>query len=150
MIWLVLIISLILRLISINQSLWLDEAINVNNVASLDLKSLIGSYALSDFHPPLYHIILKGWALIFGVSEITARLPSVLFGIGTVFTTYLIGLKLFEKKTALIAATLISTAPLAIYYSQEARMYSLAAFLASLTVYFLFHSFPGLLFFQNK
>ena len=136
MIWLVLIISLILRLISINQSLWLDEAINVNNVASLDLKSLIGSYALSDFHPPLYHIILKGWALIFGVSEITARLPSVLFGIGTVFTTYLIGLKLFEKKTALIAATLISTAPLAIYYSQEARMYSLAAFLASLTVYF--------------
>lgn len=136
MIVVIIIISLVLRLISINQSLWLDEAINVNNASSLDLKSLIFNYSLSDFHPPLFHIILKIWTDFFGNSEIAVRIPSVIFGVLTVLVIYLIGKKLFEKKTALVAATLLATAPLHIYYSQEARMYALAALCASTSVYF--------------
>lgn len=143
MILIILAVALILRMISINQSLWLDEAINVNNAKILDFKSLVLNYSLGDFHPPLYHVVLKSWMLMFGTSEISVRLPSVIFGIVTVYVTYLIGkklfaekLSLFEEKTALIAAALMATAPLHIYYSQEARMYSLAAMLASLSVYF--------------
>ncbi|MBI2327780.1 glycosyltransferase family 39 protein [Candidatus Curtissbacteria bacterium] len=136
MIWLILLTAFILRLVSINQSLWLDEAININNAASLDLKSLVLNYSLGDFHPPLFHILLRGWILLFGTSEIATRIPSVILGVFTVYLTYLIGQKLFERKTALIAATLMATAPLAIYYSQEARMYMLAAALASLSTYF--------------
>lgn len=136
MIWLILIIAAALRLIGANQSLWLDEAINVNNAAGLSLKSLIANYSLSDFHPPLWHVILHSWIKIFGSSEIAVRLPSVILGIATVWMIFLIGKKLFEEKTALIAATLMATAPLHIYYSGEARMYVLAAFLASLSVYF--------------
>ena len=136
MIYLVLVVALILRLIALNQSLWLDEAINVNVARSLSFKSLIFNYSLGDFHPPLYHLILRTWILFFGSSEISVRIPSVLLGIGTVFVTYLIGKKLFENKTALIATMLIATSPLSIYYSQEARMYMLAAFLATLSCYF--------------
>jgi mannosyltransferase len=136
MVWLILVIAFFLRFIAINQSFWLDEAINVNNAANLSLKSLVLDYSLSDFHPPLFHILLRGWILLFGSSEIAVRMPSLIFGIGTVFVTYLIGKKLFEGKTALIAATLLATAPLHVYYSQEARMYMLAAFLTSLSVYF--------------
>lgn len=136
MIWLVSIIALILRLIVLNQSLWLDEAINVNNARALDLKSLALAYSLHDFHPPLYHILLRGWILLFGSSEIAVRIPSIIFGVITVYLTYLIGKKLFEEKTALIGATLMATAPLHIYYSQEARMYALAAALATLSAYF--------------
>jgi uncharacterized membrane protein len=91
---------------------------------------------LGDFHPPLFHILLRGWILLFGSSEISVRIPSVILGVATVYITYLIGRKLFENKTALVAATLLATAPLHIYYSQEARMYMLAAFLTSLSVYF--------------
>jgi len=136
MIFVILTIALVLRLISINQSLWLDEAINVNNALLLDFKSLVLNYSLSDFHPPIYHVILKLWILLAGHSEIAVRIPSVVFGVLTVYVTYLIGKKLFEEKTALIAATLLATSPLAIYYSQEARMYSLAALAACLSVYF--------------
>lgn len=136
MIWLIVIIALALRLIILDQSLWLDEAINVNNAANLDIGSLIFVYSLGDFHPPLYHLILRGWILLFGTSEIMIRLPSVILGVANVLVIYLIGKKLFEQKTALIAATLLATAPLHIYYSQEARMYMLASFLASLAVYF--------------
>lgn len=126
----------ILRLIALNQSLWLDEAININVARNLDYLSLITKYSLSDFHPPLYHVVLKFVISLLGSSEIAVRIPSVILGTGTVVGTYLIAKELFEKKTALIAATLVATAPLHIYYSQEARMYMLAAFFASFSVYF--------------
>jgi len=136
MIAVILIVALILRLIAINQSLWLDEGINVNVAKALSFKSLIFNYSLSDFHPPLFHVILRGWILLFGSAETIVRLLSVVLGVATVYVTYLIAKKLFENKTALIAATLLATSPLHIYYSQEARMYMLAAFFASLSVYF--------------
>lgn len=136
MIYLILIFSLVLRLINLNQSLWLDEAINVNFANSLSFKELVLNYSLSDFHPPLHHIILKADILLFGTSEIAVRIPTIIFGLLTIYISYLIGKKLFEKTTALIASALLATSPLHIYYSQEARMYMLAAFLASLSVYF--------------
>lgn len=136
MIWLILLAAFALRMIKLDQSLWLDEAINVNVARALSFKSLVLDYSLSDFHPPLYHLLLRSWILFFGSSEISVRIPSVILGVATVFVTYLIGRKLFENKTALIATTLMATSPLAIYYSQEARMYMLAAFFASLSVYF--------------
>jgi len=142
MLLVILVIALVLRLIAINQSLWLDEAISVNIVNALNLKSLILNFSSGDFHPPFFYILLKGWFLLlqrfhfYNISEIFARLPSVFFGVGTVLVTYFIGKKLFDKKTAIIAAILISTAPLHIYYSQEARMYMMSAFFASLSVYF--------------
>lgn len=136
-----LIIALVLRLVNINQSLWLDEAININIVKSIDFQTLIFKYSLGDFHPPLYHLLLKSWFLIvekvpLPIWEMTFRLPSVLFGVATVYVAYLIGKKLFEERTALTLALLLATAPLHIYYSQEARMYSMAAFFATLSVYF--------------
>lgn len=143
MLALILLAATILRLVAINQSVWLDEAININIVRAIDFQPLIFSYSLGDFHPPLFHIYLKSWFIAwqyFGlpIAEFTFRLPSILFGTATVFVTYLIGKKLFAKNTAIVAAALMATAPLHIYYSQEARMYSLAAFLTSLSVYFFF------------
>src|SRR3989344_1053943 len=136
MIFLILIVATILRLINLKQSLWLDEAINVNNAANLSFKSLILNYSLGDFHPPLYHLILRSLILFFGQSEIAVRTPSVILGVTIVFVTYLLAKKLFDAKTALIAATLLAVAPLHIYYSQEARMYILAGAFTSLSVYF--------------
>ena len=125
---LILFLALILRLVSLNQSLWLDEGIQWWAVTTFPLKHLITEYIKGDFNPPLFHIILYFWVKIFGDSEIALRLPSVLFGLGTVWFTY----KLGGLKAALLAAT----APLLIYYSQEARMYSLAAFTVTAAMYY--------------
>ena len=126
---LILLLALGFRLISLNQSLWLDEGIQWWAVTTFPLKHLITEYIKGDFNPPLFHAILYFWVRIFGDSEIALRLPSVLFGVGTVFFTYKLG--------GVKAALLTATAPLLIYYSQEARMYSLAAFTATATLYFL-------------
>lgn len=136
MIFLILFVGLVLRLINLNQSLWLDEAINAVFVRSLNVKDLVFNYSLSDFHPPLYHILMRGWVLTFGSSEIALRMPSVILGVASIYVLYKIGKALFDEKTGLIAGTLLSVAPLHIYYSQEARMYMLAFFFAISSVYF--------------
>lgn len=137
MIWPILITGLILRLISLNQSLWLDEAINVLAAKNYSLINLLTQYARADFHPPGYFFLLWVWGRLFNFSEVSMRMPSVIFGVLTIWLIYLIGGKLVSKSFGLIAALLLAINPLHIYYSQEARMYAFAAFAVSLN-FFLF------------
>src|SRR3989344_2157842 len=137
MILLILILALILRSISLDQSLWFDEAINVVYAKSNDFWWFVTKYPIGDFHPPLYFALIWLWGNIFSFGEFVIRIPSVLSGTATVFLTYLIGRKLFSKNIGLIAALFLSLAPLHIYYSQEARMYSLTTFSVTLASYFL-------------
>jgi len=141
MLLVIIFIAFLLRLINLNQSLWLDEAINLNNVSALGFRELMLNYSLSDFHPPLYHLVLKTWVNFFGNSEISARAHSIIFALGSILFVYLIGKKLYDAKTGLISALLLATAPLHVYYSQEARMYMLAAFLTTVSVYFFLSIF---------
>lgn len=126
MIWLIILAGLILRLISLNQSLWLDEAISTLAVKNYFLRDLVAQYAKADFHPPGWFIILWFWTKIFGYSEIAVRIPSVIFGILSIWILYLLGKKLLSEKLGIAAALLLAVNPLHIYYSQEARMYGMA------------------------
>jgi uncharacterized membrane protein len=128
MILIILFVSLILRIILIDQSLWLDEAIEILAVKNNTYWQLITSYSLGDFHPPMYHLILKFWTGVFGYSEIGARSLSVVVGVLTVGVVFLIGRQIKNVNFGLLSALLLATSPLHIYYSQEARMYALTAF----------------------
>lgn len=130
-------LSLVLRIISLNQSLWWDEAINVVYAKASGFWYFVTQYTIADFHPPGYFALLWLWGRLFSFSEISVRIPSVLFGVAVVFLTYLVAKELFSKKVGLISALFLAVAPLDIYYSQEARMYSFAAFAAALSMYFL-------------
>lgn len=143
MIWIITGIALILRLICLNQSLWLDEAINVISAKNLDLISFVTKYPIGDYHPPGYFLLLWSWSHIFGFSEIAVRIPSVFLGVGTVVLTYLIGKNLFNKKVGIIASLLLAVSALHIYYSQEARMYSLSTFSVVLLSYFFIQFLNG-------
>lgn len=132
----ILFIAAVVRLIHLNQSLWLDEAISLQAARHLPFLDLITKYSVSDFHPPGYLIILWGWIKIFGSSEIWVRIPSVIFGILTVFVIYVFVKKTISSNVALLTALLLAINPLHVYYSQEARMYAFAAFAVSLNVYF--------------
>lgn len=121
----ILLLGILLRLINLNQSLWLDEATSVLVASRLSFSDIINQFSPGDFHPPAYYLILKIWLTLFGSSEIMARSLSVLFGTVTIYLVYSLSERLFGKKTALVSALLIATSPLHIYYSQEARMYVL-------------------------
>lgn len=122
----ILTLALLLRLPFLGQSLWLDEAIE-----ALALQGRMGpilDYALSDFQPPLYHGILYLFTQVFGTSEVALRLPSLLAGLGVVYFGGKLVEQISSRKAGTIAALLLATNPLLIYYSAEGRTYMLTAF----------------------
>jgi len=125
----IIIAGAILRLISLDQSFWLDEAVQVWAGQNFSLTRLITQYMPGDFNPPLYHLISHFWISIFGQGEVVNRLPSLLFGLGSILLIYRVARKIAPKneKFALLSALLLATSPLHIYYSQENRMYMLAS-----------------------
>ena len=130
----ILVTALILRLVSVNQSFWLDEATSGLTVRNLSYSQIINDFSPGDFHPPLYYLTLKFWSGIFGDSEIGLRSLSLIFGLASVYLTFLVG-NLFSKKAGLLAALFMAVNGLHIYYSQEARMYSMSVFLVLLLIY---------------
>lgn len=143
MIWVILAIGLIIRLVGLNQSLWLDEGINVLAAQRSTLLEMVTQYAQADFHPPAWFMVLWLWGKTFGYSEISVRMPSVIFGLLTIYFVFLIGKKLLSKELGLIAALLLAFNPLHIFYSQEARMYSLAALAVSINIFLIIKIIKG-------
>ncbi len=117
MIGLILLLALGLRLINLHQSLWLDEAIQFKAISQFSLTELFKIYLPTDFNPPLSYLVNFWFSRVFGFSEIALRLPAVIFGVLTVWLIYKLGGKW--------PALLLATSGLHLYYSQEARMYSL-------------------------
>ena len=115
------------------QSIWQDEAYSVV-LARHDVGTIIQTQ-VEDSSPPLYYLLLHIWIRVFGDSEFCARLLSALFGIGLVAATLMIASRLFTAAVGLWAGGMLAFAPLAVYYSQEARMYSLTPLLAIMSVY---------------
>lgn len=135
--WLVFILALILRLFALNQSFWLDEATTANVVKYYSFAEIIAKFSPTDFHPPLYYLFLKSWSVLFGVSEISLRFPSLLFSFLTGVMIYFIGKRLKNKEVGFWASAFFLFNPLIVYYSQEARMYLMATFFLTTAIYFL-------------
>ncbi len=133
MIYVVLIFSLLIRLISLNQSLWLDEATTAL-VAKMPLTYFFSNFMPADFHPPLYYLVVRYWSLVFGVTEISLRVPSIIFGLLTIYVVYLIA-KEIKLKWPIVPALFLATSGLHVYYSQEARMYMMVTFLVTFLIY---------------
>lgn len=126
-------VSLLLRLVHLDQSFWLDEAAQVLESS----RPLLQQFNLgADFHPPLYHLFLHFW-LQMDKSEVWVRLLSVLFGIGSIILIYLIGKHLFKEKQALLAAFFLAISPYHLWYSQETRPYIAFVFFSLASTFFL-------------
>ncbi|MFZ2487053.1 MAG: glycosyltransferase family 39 protein [Anaerolineae bacterium] len=132
--WLIWLIAAGLRFFRIGQqSFWSDEG----NSAAMTGRSLaeISARAAADIHPPGYYWLLNVWSKLFGDSEIALRALSALWGLLLVWLVFQIVLRLFDRRTAWIAAFFVAINPFLIYYSQEARMYAQLAALAALLFY---------------
>jgi hypothetical protein len=124
------------------ESLWGDEFASLRAIEDLDHYFFVNRV--------LYFLILKGWST-FGDSEFWLRVPSAFFGIASVGLVYQLGYKLFDRTIGLTAAIFLTLSPLAIFHSQEVRMYMLSVFVClagtlSLT-YFILNKKPRFFFF---
>lgn len=123
-------VAALLRLPALGeQSLWYDEAATWQQVNGSFFKLV--SDTLSDNYPPLYNLLTWPLVQLFGDAEWVLRLPASLLGIATVPMIYLLGARLGGRATGLIAALFLTLSGFHVWYSQEARMYSLLAFAAT-------------------
>jgi hypothetical protein len=116
----------ILRWLDIGtESLWVDEIYSYRQ-ALKSVESIIAN-APSDVHPPVYYILLHWWTLVFGTSEAGLRGLSALCGVVSVPLMYVLGKRVWNPRTGLFAAFLLTVSHFHIHYSQEARNYSYLA-----------------------
>ena len=99
----VLLLAALLRFYGLaDENLWLDESFSWAQ-ATMSYGDMMGT-VMVDVHPPLYFNILFATVNVLGESEFALRLPSVLFGLLTVWMVYLVGLRLKLGRYALAAA----------------------------------------------
>jgi hypothetical protein len=118
--------GIILRF-STHSALWLDEALTVDR-ARLPISKIAGSVK-QDGAPPLFYYLLHFWMRVFGQSNLAARSLSGVIGVVSLPVAWLAGNRFGGRTVAWTTVVLLSSAPFAVYYSTEARMYALVILL---------------------
>jgi len=128
------------------QSLWWDESLSLQR-ASYDLPLVLSNQIILtdtsrqvitfDNHPPLYFLLLHFVVKLAGQSEFVLRFPSLAFSVLTVPLLYALGKHLFDRQVGILAALFGAISPLYLWYSHEARMYTMLTFLGLLSFYTL-------------
>jgi len=133
----ILLVSAVVRIYNLTAiSLWHDEAFSALLIR-YDLREMLYRIGL-DVHPPFYYLILRIWSFVFGGSLFSLRMFSVFFSILIILSVYLFVIQAFKnKKLALFSSAVTALNCFQIQYAQEARMYSLGAFLIIISSYFL-------------
>ncbi len=113
-------LAFVVRLVGIgSQPLWFDEAM------TLHIAHQPGGLGLVHNTPPLYYVALDVWTRVFGVEPTGLRSFSAVCGALFVWASFHAARVMFGNGAAFAAATFALVAPLHLYYSQEARAYSL-------------------------
>ena len=137
--WIVLVLGIFLRLPYLSESFWLDEAAQAIESSRPFLEQFD---IVNDFQPPLYHVIVHLFSYV-STDESWLRLSSLIPGILTIYLTIKIGEMAHSANVGRLAGLLLATSPFHIFYSQELRPYSLAAFLGILSTYYLLKGLRG-------
>lgn len=140
LLFLIVCLGLVLRLMNLGmEPYWGDEAMSLDIVQHYqnNIPGLLVYLKTIEVHPPLYYLLLNGWARIFGWQEFGVRLLSLVFGLGVILLAYWLYQLLFQhKKMALLAAFFMAVLPFQVEFSQEARPYIIFCFMALLSAIF--------------
>lgn len=112
------------------QSLWFDE-VDVVVRAQRPLDEVLRTFIQAGENGALYNIFLALWIRLAGISEIAVRFPSAVAGVLAIPVLYLLARRILDPTTGLLAAGLLAVSPYHLWYSQEAKMYSILVLLAA-------------------
>ncbi|WP_221931743.1 glycosyltransferase family 39 protein [Flavobacterium sp. GT3R68] len=96
-----------------------------NSDPKLTLKQFYDGIMFWEFIPHLYFLLLRFVFEVFGYSTLVARVFSGVIGVVGIYAIYLFAKELFNKRSGLIAAALLSVNIFHISYSQEMRPYGM-------------------------
>jgi uncharacterized membrane protein len=134
--WLIILAGALVRLYRLNsQSLWTDEGLQYFVASAESLSDMLGRRSHT-FHP-LLSLLINHVFLLLGKSDFYLRLPSMLFGIGSLPLCYVLAKRVTCPLAAVFAVLVLAISPFHIWYSQEGRMYAQLLFLSLLSTVLL-------------
>lgn len=117
------------------ESLWFDESLSAL-FATQPLPISIQSMLQDGLqHSPLFYLLLRPFVSGNPIESSVRTLPAIA-GVLAIPLIALLAKALFSRSTGVIAAALLGINPFHVWYSREARMYSLLALAAILAMYF--------------
>jgi 4-amino-4-deoxy-L-arabinose transferase-like glycosyltransferase len=110
---------------------WGDELSTVNLVHR-PLGDMFHGIARLESTPPLFYLLEWAWAQVAPTTEFSMRFLPALCGVALVPVTWGAAREVVSDRAALLAAGLVAVNPLLVWYSQDARSYSLLALLTAI------------------
>jgi hypothetical protein len=98
-------------------------------------------------NPPLYFLIVHGWAQIFGWSAFALRLLSLFSSLLALAIGYRVGKKIGTQHSGLGVMFLLALSPMFLHYAHEARVYALLMPLLLVLIYLHYKAITGQLHF---
>lgn len=128
------VVALGLRFYRLGDGLWLDEILTLTDFVRLPLSGILTSFPSQNQHM-LYSLLARISAELFGESAAAVRVPSVLFGVGSIWALYLLGRMLIGARPAMLACLLMTLSYHHIWFSQNARGYMGLLFFTTLATW---------------
>ena len=132
----IVVIGAVARVIRLNSGLWTDEILALQRSFRLSLADIVTSF-FGDTHHPLYSVFARISLLLFGESPWAVRLPAMVFGVATIAMTYAVARLTTSRRVALFASALLAVSYHHVWFSQNARGYTLIGLLALLSTWTL-------------
>ncbi len=130
----IVVLGLLLRLYQANYNFDGDEVFSVE-LASQSFMEMISGSLEDRPHPPLHILSLYLWIKLFGPSELSARMLSIVFSCFFLMLSHAMLCKIIDRWLALGILSILAFSPLFIYFGQQARPYALIACLSSYCLY---------------
>jgi mannosyltransferase len=136
-------VTVLLCVIGLNgPGLWADE-LATWGITTVSWSELWRQLDGTDATIGPYYVLIRFWAAVFGDSDISLRLPSVLAMAGAAAMVGLIGIRLGSHRIGLIAGLTFAILPITTRFGQEARPYALATFAAAVATLLLIRMLEG-------
>jgi len=123
--WMLVLLSAIafgLRIWRLGTDLWFDELLTLLNYVRLPAGYIVSRLPDQNNHI-LFSLMSHASIRIFGESAWALRLPSVLFGVASIWALFLLGRRVLSTREALLASALMTVSYHHIWFSQNARGY---------------------------
>ncbi|MBP6821484.1 MAG: glycosyltransferase family 39 protein [Acidobacteria bacterium] len=127
-------VALTLRLFRLNTDLWFDEILTLLDFVRLPMGDIVTSFPSQNQHM-FFSVLSRISVVVFGESAAAVRLPSVLFGVASLWALFFLAKKVAGVRAALLTCTLLTFSYHHIWFSQNARGYMGLMFFTTLVTW---------------
>ncbi|MDB5095612.1 MAG: hypothetical protein JWM80_33 [Cyanobacteria bacterium RYN_339] len=118
-------VALVLRLLYATRSgIWRDEALGIAVARLPGVLDVLAFLRDHESHPPLFYLMLRGWAGLVGASDLALVVLPVALGVLLVPAAYWVGNRVFSRPAGWLAALLAATSPILTEHAALVRPYS--------------------------